>query len=368
MQSDIYRKEIMRRLSKNLVAVAATGLATIALPVASIAQNVNFQGGADLGEFLKMVEAQGAPTDDPSFVEFKEAVEGGLESVSFAVTGSIADPDSIRTMFGLHGDAEHIKGLVADPDGPLKDVLVPDPTAGEGRYLIQTEKMTEIAGQGAGEVPAEAKEPQPVKMTEINGTVYFVQPDQTDAQTTELAGKESILPGNYERIFHIQSALPEDIPGSVQSGIGALMAAGQGSPQAGQMMMMMGFAMPIITDLANSMDGIGTMAIGYLQAADGKQVIDFAQSRRDPSQAAAMKTKLDGGSYASTGVMEVFNSLMTAPGMETKHIAKGDRLFTRMSWAPEATEGIGEAVMGAGMMYFQSKMGGAGAAGGGGFE
>lgn len=325
---------------------------------------LDISGEANLRAFLELGQNQLdsgeeiTPQQQEQFEKFKRVVEeAGLERVAFVIAGAVDAPE---VAVGLAGDTGKLKDALGDPDGPLAELLQRNPEGGPNDYILQ---MPEEAGAAAaGSALPDSLE---VTMTEGEDMLYFSQPGQDGQAILSNGATASILPGSHERIWKLQSAVPENVKTSIMSAIQKAMAAGQasGNPQVGQAMMMMGMAMPIIDDLSLALAGIDTVAFGFVIAPDGEQVFDFAQRRRDPATAATLGTSLTDGSYQPQGIVGVLNSITTAPGVETRHIQQEDTIFSRMKWGAEANEAIGQAVMSSGMLYFQQIMGGAGAAG-----
>jgi len=321
---------------------------------------LNITGGADLKAFVALGQAQldsGNPIPDEQkqqFEQFQGIVEAGLERVSFVVGGSMEAP---LISVGLEGNKENIKGAIADPDGALSQLVIPDPAGGEGDFLIA--KIDPASAQ-TGKMPKVTPETGiPTKMVETDEALYFGMAGTNPAEVAAAGASTSILPEG-DRVWHMQTGLPEDMAGAIQAGIQQAMQAanqaGGGSPQVGQAMMMVGMAKPIIDDLSAALSGIGTMAFGGNISADGTQFMDFAQRRRDADSAASLGASLSDGSLQAQGISKVFQSMVTAPGVESKHVTVGDTVVSRMKWAPESMEGIGQAVMESGMAYFQQRM------------
>ena len=350
------------KIKQTLSLVLAAGLSLAGSAVAQL----NISGGADLKAILALGQKQiDAGKEIPEeqrqqYEQFKGLVEAGLEKVSVAVGGTTTAPE---VSVGLSGNKENIKGALTSPEGALAEIIKRDPAGGENDFILVADPaMAGPAAAAAGPIAAEGPKEIPVTMVEGDDAIYFGMRGQDSAQISAAGTAQSILPGEYDRIWHVQGGLPADLKTSIMGGIQQMMAAsGEDNPAAGQMMMMMGMAMPVITDLSNTLKGVDTLALGFLVAPDDRIVLDVAQKHGDADTAATLGASLADGSYQPTGLAEVFHAFATAPGVETKHLSQGDVVFSRMMWAKESMPGIGEAVQAKGMEYFQKLMSGGGA-------
>ncbi len=322
---------------------------------AAIAQ-LNLSGEANLEALLELGQQQIdagkelTPGQQAQFDDMKAVVtQAGLQGVRLVITGDIETPD---VAVGLIGNPETLHNALEDPESPLAEILQRDPEGTGNDYILKIPEQ-------AGELPDSVA----LTMTRGEDMLYFAERGKDGHAILEGDSGASILPGDHDRMWKFQTAVPENVKGSIMSAIQEVMAAAQssGNPEIGQAMMFMGMAMPIIDDLSLALTGIDAIALGFVIAPDGNQVLDFAQRRRDAATAASLQASLSEGSYQPEGIVSVLHAITSAPGVETRHVDQEDILFSRMKWSSEANDAIGQALMGSGMLYFQQIMGGAGA-------
>ena len=330
---------------------------------------LNISGGANLEAILTLAEKEINSGKDISeitdeqraqYEQFKSLVEeAGLKKVSFVVAGT---SDAPEFSMGLAGNKAAIKDAIQNPDSPFAKFIKRDPAGGENDFILVADSVE--AGPAAainlGGTTLKLDEDVLVTMVEADDTIYLGMRGQ---DPTEIAGSrdaKSILPGQYERLWHVQGGLPANVKTAIMSGIQNIMNAGGDNPQAGQMMMIAGMAMPVITDLSDMLEGIDTLALGFLIAPDDHIVLDVAHRHTDAGDAGALGASLADGSYKPTGLAEVVHAFAIAPGVESKHMNKGDLVFHRIMWSTDSMDKIGEAVTGKGMEYFQKLMGSGG--------